>query len=128
MGLDMYLERVTNKAEDEEIGYWRKDNHIHRWFVENVQDGIDDCGAYLVSREKLIELRKACLKVLQAKYDEKKRLSVASGLLPTRSGFFFGSTDYDEFYFDSLKRTLNILDEALDNTSGDQEIYYQASW
>ena len=23
---------------------WRKANHIHQWFVQNVQDGNDDCG------------------------------------------------------------------------------------
>lgn len=26
-----------------EIGYWRKANHIHKWFVDCVQDGEDDC-------------------------------------------------------------------------------------
>ena len=28
---------------DEEVGYWRKANAIHKWFVDNVQDGNDDC-------------------------------------------------------------------------------------
>jgi hypothetical protein len=27
----------------QEAGYWRKANAIHRWFVDNVQDGNDDC-------------------------------------------------------------------------------------
>jgi len=27
----------------EEVGYWRKANQIHNWFVENVQNGIDEC-------------------------------------------------------------------------------------
>ena len=27
----------------EQVGYWRKANQIHNWFVENVQDGEDDC-------------------------------------------------------------------------------------
>ena len=29
--------------------------------------------------------------------------SLAEELLPTRSGFFFGSTDYDEWYFEDIK-------------------------
>ena len=24
------------------LGYWRKANHIHKWFVDHVQDGDDD--------------------------------------------------------------------------------------
>jgi len=39
------------------IGYWRKANHIHSWFVENCQNGEDDCGNYYVSRENLEELK-----------------------------------------------------------------------
>ena len=38
---------------EEEVMYWRKANHIHGWFVDNVQKGIDDCASYYVSDEKL---------------------------------------------------------------------------
>src|SRR4051812_38424335 len=85
MGLDMYLTRRTyvgrderNKSNvnikgvdgakvkyvDEDAGYWRKANHIHRWFVENVQGGQDDCREYYVSREQLGELLKTVNRVL----------------------------------------------------------------
>ena len=40
-----------------EVCYWRKANQIHNWFVENVQDGDDDCRDYYVSEEDLEELR-----------------------------------------------------------------------
>ena len=33
--------------------YWRKSNQIHKWFVDNVQGGNDNCGEYYVSHEKL---------------------------------------------------------------------------
>ena len=39
MGLDMML-----IYEDNQIASWRKANAIHKWFVDNVQDGVDDCG------------------------------------------------------------------------------------
>ena len=29
-----------------ERGYWRKANQIHSWFVENVQNGEDNCNEY----------------------------------------------------------------------------------
>ena len=55
MGLDMYLIRGTWEDDHEEVGYWRKANQIHKWFVDNVQDGVDDCGEYKVTKEQLIE-------------------------------------------------------------------------
>ena len=39
-----------------EIGYWRKANAVHSWFVENCQDGIDECQLSEVSREDLEDL------------------------------------------------------------------------
>ena len=45
---------------DTEIIYWRKANAIHKWFVENVQEGVDDCGEYEVTVEQLTELRDLC--------------------------------------------------------------------
>lgn len=32
-----------------EVAYWRKANHIHNWFVQNIQDGIDDLLDYASS-------------------------------------------------------------------------------
>ena len=48
------------------LGYWRKANAIHNWFVENVQNGEDDCGRYYVSTEKLEELKADCEDSLRA--------------------------------------------------------------
>ena len=76
------------KQVEAEVGYWRKANAVHDWFVKNVQDGEDDCKSYYVSREKLEELRSLCQRVL----DDREQ---ARELLPTTQGFFFGSTEYD---------------------------------
>ena len=115
------------------VGYWRKANAIHGWFVSNVQDGNDDCGSYFVSREKLIELRDACKSVLlvSAGVDIEDAAATA-GLLPT-SGFFFGSSEIDEWYMEDLKLTINIIDNALTlfddtKTNWDWSFYYQSSW
>lgn len=112
----------------EEAMYWRKANAIHNWFVQNVQDGTDDCGKYHVSIEQLIELRKTIKKVLK---NHKK----AEELLPSTSGFFFGSTEYDSWYFDDLKRTEEELFELIkeykkldENTRYDVNFYYESSW
>ena len=110
----------------EEVGYWRKANHIHRWFVENVQSGKDDCGEYYVKEDQLANLLETCKEVLN---DRDK----AEKLLPTTSGFFFGTTDYGPHYFNDIENTISIIESLfepdLDGGSylkGD--IYYSSSW
>jgi hypothetical protein len=105
-----------------QIGYWRKANHIHKWFVDNVQDGVDECQRVYVSKEKLIELKETCEKVVKNK-------KLSNSLLPRESGFFFGGTEYDRYYFDDIKDTIAIINDALeDNTGTYGEIYYHSSW
>lgn len=107
----------------ESIGYWRKANAIHKWFVENVQEGVDDCGFHReVTKEDLEELRDICHEVLCDP-------DLAEELLPTQGGFFFGSTQYDEWYILDLKNTIEICDLALATTDFDKQmIYYVSSW
>ena len=103
----------------EEVGYWRKANAIHQWFVDNCQKGVDDCGDYSVSTENLEKLRGICAEILANK-------GKAEELLPTQEGFFFGGTQYDQYYYDDLEMTVKMLDEALKNDNG--EFYYHSSW
>ena len=80
-------ERVTYVTE--QVGYWRKANEIHRWFMNNVQDGEDNCQPFPVDAEELRKL----LATVTAVLDRKEKPEEA---LPTQSGFFFGGTDYDD--------------------------------
>lgn len=68
-----------------------------------------------------MELRETCSAVLA---DHNK----AEELLPTGSGFFFGGTDYDEYYFQDLEETVAIIDLALSPENEDLEYEYQSSW
>jgi hypothetical protein len=104
----------------EEVAYWRKANQIHNWFVKNVQDGIDNCQTSYVSRDNLQELLDVCNQVIADN-------SLAETLLPTGSGFFFGSTEYDEWYFKDISNTIVYLTEILEDESADEFEYY-ASW
>lgn len=103
-----------------EAGYWRKANAIHSWFVKHVQDGEDECRPHYVSREQLKELRDVCQQIL-------KKRKLAPELLPTASGFFFGSTDYDNWYFDDINQTIQIIDDAL-TLPDSWEFEYRSSW
>lgn len=103
------------------VGYWRKCNQIHQWFVNTCQDGKDDCREAYVSRERLEELLNLCTTVIADN-------SLATELLPTGSGFFFGSTDYDEWYFNDLKMTVEIINNVLKNVPSDWDFAYGSSW
>lgn len=128
MGLDMYLVRTKKVAtanEPEEVGYWRKSNHIHKWFVDKCQDGVDECQETEVSKEKLEELLVTCIDVLK----NKDNIHLAKTELPTQNGFFFGGTEYDEGYYFDIEDTIKILENVIEKTDFETEIIiYQSSW
>jgi hypothetical protein len=52
----------------------------------------------------------------------------AEELLPTVAGFFFGGTDYDEYYYDNVDETIEILEKELAIENNDADYYYSSSW
>ena len=112
---------------EEEVAYWRKANQIHNWFVVNVQEGRDECQDSEVSTEQIGELLGLVTKVLADR-------SLAPELLPTQAGFFFGSTEYDESYFEDLQYTQETLTSILaemaeiDKSDYYAWLQYHASW
>ena len=151
MGLDMYLtaeryvsdwnekdqELVNHLAKlpiNQKVGriksitvdvmYWRKMNAIHEWFVQNKQDGVDECQRTWLSIDDLKELLAVCKKV----YDDN---SLADELLPTQDGFFFGDTEYSDYYFDCIKETIARLEDVCslpEDEISKYDFYYQSSW
>ena len=104
------------------IAYWRKANQIHDWFVKNIQDGVDECQEAFVPRESLQELMELCEKIIAEP-------ELGDELLPTASGFFFGSTDYDEYYMADIKHTAARLNKILNDPAlAKFDFYYQSSW
>ena len=101
-----------------EAMYWRKANMVHQWFVDNVQDGEDNCQEYYVLREDLETLLANCVNALTNRDGD---------ILPPSSGFFFGSTEIDEYYWQDLEDTVKGLEKAL-SLSDEWSFYYQASW
>lgn len=115
--------RYGHKMIMQQVADWRKENAIHQWFVENIQDGEDDCRFHReVTEDDLETLLDICKTVL-------KDTDKAEELLPTQGGFFFGSTDYDEWYFDGIKYTIETIEQILKETDFDiYAIYYCSSW
>lgn len=146
--------KYGHEGASEEVAYWRKANAIHNWFVKNTANGIDNCEPVIVSKEQLEELLDAAKKVKKASrlidgevkngyrcgenYEmipimEKGKLiedvSVAHELLPTTDGFFFGSTDYDQWYLEDIESTIKQISAILETTDWDNEyVTYAASW
>ena len=148
--------QFTNAQISFGVGYWRKANAIHGWFVRELAGGVDECQVIRVKREQLETLLVLCHKALA---DKPKQVparrphqvfegeDVAQALVnititeqmnaqfnddngdPLRpvSGFFFGGTEKDVGYYDDLRDTINIINRAL---SMGKEWYftYQASW
>lgn len=114
---DIKPERISHIVE--EVGYWRKFNALHNWFVANVQDGNDNCGEYYVDYNQLEKL----LEDLKSINNDSK---IAEQKLPTSSGFFFGGTEYDGYYFSEVQRTIELIEELLEDKEG--SFYYSSSW
>lgn len=131
-----------------EAAYWRKCNSIHKFFVDEVQKGEDDCREYYVSKEILEKLIDYCKKDIKyfntLKYEDSqekedfftkkkfkykiyKNINEDKLNLKTQSGFFFGSTEYDEYYVNDLKDTVKQLEECL-KEEGEGDFYYRSSW
>lgn len=99
----------------EEAAYWRKANQIHRWFVDNIQEGVDDCGEYYVSYEELLKLVEACKEAIKTKNTD---------LLPPMEGFFFGSDELDAYYWSGISETIEMLKDL--DPQG--YYFYSSSW
>lgn len=135
--------QVENLSEIEyHVYYWRKSNQIHKWFVDNCQNGEDNCREANVSIEQLKELlgvlkqvcdihteiksKKEPYKDMEIKYKEQ-----LEKLLPTSGGFFFGETDYAEYYFADVEETREMLEKELAEPEIEgwiPDYYYSSSW
>lgn len=137
---------------EDELIYWRKANAIHRFFCENGEE-ISEQVSYKIPKSVLVDLLNKCKtilnivekepgEVLSRDYyqDGKHIIEYKDGeviankeeleaILPTQSGFFFGSTDYDDWYLENIERTRDTLANIIDSIDFEKDdIYYLASW
>lgn len=114
---------------ESEVMRWRKANQIYGWF-DRALGGVENGVEYPVTLAMLQELKGVCERVLNDH-------DLASELLPTTEGFFFGSTAYDEWYFKDLAHTVTQIADieasyALDcikyGWADEPEFSYQVSY
>jgi hypothetical protein len=93
------------------VGYWRKANHIHNWFVENLADGVDDCKPVYVNRKDLVELFNITNEVMKIKEMQE------------------ANPEYDDWYWMQTEYTRDRLKVILENPKfEDYDFEYRASW
>jgi hypothetical protein len=95
------------------VGYWRKFDSLHRWFVNHVQEGHDDCRPAYVSPETLAEL-------------EEQLDQVSND--PASASEYFVREDDDPMTEDDIDYTLRIVAQAKKLQERGWDIYYRASW
>ena len=84
--------------------YFTKVNFLYKYF-EDRGKMIDQWFAF-VDKDDVDVLIDRCQRVIAAKDNLEK---IGPELLPTQSGFFFGSTDYDKWYLDDVKDCLKKM-------------------
>lgn len=99
--LEEKIKDEVNMAYEEYDAYFRKVNFIFYYFDQTIGTMQDQWFAF-VKPEDVDDLIDRCERVLK---DHK----LAHELLPTQSGFFFGSTDYDDWYFSDVKSCLKQM-------------------
>lgn len=130
MGLDMYLYKRTSDV-TKQVAYWRKANAIHAWFVEHCQNGVDECQTTPVDAERLVVLRDLCQRLLDTHAaDPVQANAMAAEQLPPQAGFFFGSTELDDWYWQDVRETAEVLTAILaePRDAYAMEYLYRASW
>lgn len=123
-GIDERNSKLIKELEDEkekinpwnEVAYFRKANFLIPFFGYE-----ENCSNIEIDKYQVEDLIEACKEVL-ANHDK------ASFLLPTQAGFFFGSTDYDDWYFDDVQNVKEKFEEILADFDRDEDILLMHFW
>lgn len=99
--------------------YFRKVNFVYAFFQNKLVDEVA-----WVTKDDVEELIARCEKVLA----DKGNVELAEELLPTQAGFFFGSTDYDGWYYHDVKDCLKQMKKLVKVFDKGFNVYVVMSW
>lgn len=102
-----------------EDAYFRKVNFIRRHFENLLVD--EEC---LVDEADVANLVDICKLVL----DNKGDTDFAMAHLPTQSGFFFGSTEYDDWYYHNVEDCIKQLTDLINSLEEGDKVLFSFSW
>ena len=123
MGLDIYIETqpkndLNNDTSRWQVGYFRKFNALVSW-VENNVGMVENCELVELNREHLLKL-KADLDCLNKEN--------CSEIMPTMEGFFFGSQEYDDFYWRDVDELRELTEQLIENHDFDNNRLTFCAW
>lgn len=125
--LTKHLEQIANFWFPVEDVYFRKVNCIYGYFVECLEN--ECCW---VNVEQLEDIVQSCKDILDlydiTNKDNSKAIALAKELLPTTSGCFFGSTEYDEYYFRDLENIQYKFEKLIGDLQSDEKVFVIMSW
>ena len=114
--LKVWYTDIKNAITFPEVLYYRKVNFLFKFFRDN-ETLIDDCYCW-VSKESATKLVEACQEVLSLKdYDK------SNDVLPTCSGCFFGSINYDNYYYEDVEEVMNDFKRLLEGWKENERVY-----
>jgi hypothetical protein len=102
-----------------EVAYWRKFNALHGFIVEHFNNGKDDCSPIPLNLEDLKTIHNQLVKTIKENNPE---------LLPPTSGFFFGNTEVDDYYWSDISDAINTFEEIINMEDSNVYYEYHASW
>lgn len=135
----MYNDRPDFSKYSTPAGYFRKVNFLVSFF-----DYGDNCSLQEIDTDDIERLKFRCDKILEAyqeseewrnredasdfDYEDEPWEDVAEAYLPTQAGFFFGSTEYDEYYIDDIREVKEWCENLLSDLEGDDVVIMSCWW
>lgn len=127
-------EHPNHTFNPEEIGNFRKVNFLMNEFAY-----YGNCEYKEISRDELKELQEKCARVnaispINPQDDENDwcyeegDIELAKELLPTCSGFFYGNTDYNYWYFYDVHEVLEWVTGVRKNLADDEVVLMYCWW
>lgn len=115
MGLDITISGANHDLD------FRKRNWLIPWVEKTIAIEVENCETYLLTKEQVHDLLSDIDTVLE---DHDK----ASEILPIQSGFFYGNTDYDEWYFADLEDAKTRLTELYNDLLDGETVSFWCWW
>lgn len=117
MGLDISFVACP-RDQLSEVGEFRKVNALLQWVNNNVM-AVANCAYIPISKEDLEKLQGTLNQLTTDNCQE---------LFPTQEGFFYGSTEYDEHYWEDVADVKAWVDETLAQFAFEEDILFFSAW
>ena len=115
MGLDITITIKTTSHD------FCKRNWLIPFVEKAIGKEIENCEEYELSKETMFDLLDRIDKVL-ADHD------LAEELLPTQDGYFYGSTQYNDWYFENLQDAKYRLEEDVKSMDDNETAIFWSWW